>query len=231
MGWDKRIWKLGLVSGNLAGLLLVLGDNSQFRRPLESMFPVGIVGYYTGELLIFASVLLDWLILPALLSGTARCLCFAWGFLPPCLWFRWLAVEGVTANHNIWSHRSDVLLLLLAMIACVSVTSGAVSLIRLFVRGFRRRHRIPIAAGYVDRPAGFAQRIWRYSGLFAIIAAGVFAFQHGWWIREHRFDGRHIHQILHVEQSNDPVRVPFTLEEGAIWVKVNVGGRIVLGQV
>ncbi len=47
--WNKRLWLLGLLLGNFAGLLLLFSGNPTTRRFLEIAFPYTAFGYYTGD--------------------------------------------------------------------------------------------------------------------------------------------------------------------------------------
>jgi len=138
MGWDRRAWAWGFVSGNLAAMLVFILEFPPSAAAISRLFtgttnvlPVNDV----GGVILFGSYLL----LPGLMSAIGRRLFMGWGLLPLVLLDCWFV--GVIAFHN--SGRVNVgpslwaVLLLTAILWLVS--SGPVSLTRWLLRRARER--------------------------------------------------------------------------------------------
>lgn len=80
--WDARVWLLGFLFGNFAGLLIFCGAYPRMRRFVEAAFPYGAYGYYTGDFVLAAGLTVGLLIFPAVLAGKARRFYCLWALLP-----------------------------------------------------------------------------------------------------------------------------------------------------
>ncbi len=145
LGWAQRAWLVGLIGGNLAGLLYVIGTESSTGRihlPTPSWLP-GVGG--TTPLVIVAATLGQFL-LPMFLSGTTRRCTFWWGLIPIILYNGWAMADTYISPRS--GSLDTFRLVLLARIPTVLLlTSGPVSLIRyLSGRGRQKQEAMRQAA-------------------------------------------------------------------------------------
>ena len=134
---DKRLWLLGLLLGNCAGLLLLVSGNLVSRRFLETAFPYTVSGYYTADFVLVLGVCLGGLVFPALLTCLARRRYALWGLLPLCLLMVWVLAGGAIVR-PLW-------VLPLAILLCWTISCGPIFLFR-FVRqkSLSRRSLAPV---------------------------------------------------------------------------------------
>ncbi len=130
--WNKRLWLLGLLLGNGAGLLLLLSGNPITRRFLETAFPYTAFGYYTGDFLLALGLGLGGFVFPAILTCLARRFYALWGLLPICLLVLWI-VTGKALNHTLPNLFNPFWPLPLVIFLCWAISCGSISLFR-FVR-------------------------------------------------------------------------------------------------
>lgn len=145
-GWAKRAWLIGLIGGNVAGLLYVIGNESRVAR-IHLPHPEGwSAGSSTTPLVIIAATLGQFL-LPALLSGLTRRYTFWWSLVPIVLYNGWAFADTFTSApfKDIDTFR---LILLVRVPLALLVSSGPISLIRYLSGRGRQKQEAALQAAH-----------------------------------------------------------------------------------
>ncbi len=143
--WAKRAWLVGLIGGNIAGLLYVIGDESNAGR-IHLPTPSWLPGAGGTTPLVIVAALLGQFLLPLFLSGTTQRCTFWWGLIPIILYNGWALADTYVSPHS--ASLDTFRLVLLARIPIVLLlTSGPVSLVRyLSGRGRQKQEAMRQAA-------------------------------------------------------------------------------------
>ena len=210
--WYKQVWFLGLFLGNLAGLLLLCGDWPASRRLIETAFPYSMSGYYIGDAVGLIGFVLGLLVVPALVSATAKRSHARWGLLPLSLFSLWLVLGLANADSTIGIHN-----VLGTVILCWAVTSYTASLIRIY------RQRRP----ELRQPSPMTLFPHRRSAVFAACLILTIALTLlGWYNVKHPPPVQNLLSNVKTHWAlGKEAHVPLIISDSKIYVKVRLGGR------
>jgi len=143
-GWANRAWLIGLIGGNAAGLLYIIGSGSSAAR-IHLPNPQGMpVASSTTPIVIVAATLGQFL-LPAPLSGTTRKYTFWWGLVPIVLYNGW-AFANTFVTPPFPNMDTFRLILLARVPLALLLSSGPVSLIRYWKSRSRQKREAVLQA-------------------------------------------------------------------------------------